>query len=361
MKNLTYLFSVAVLFLFFTGCSSEEPPKKEIIRPVKAMIVSGNTGMQTQGFPATTKATQQSEISFRVGGPLDQIFVVQGALVKKGNLVATLDPRDYKIAEQSARARYNQAKAEAERYKRLWKKGAVAKNDYDRKNARYLETKAAWENAVNNLKDTKLYAPFTGYYGPKLVDVGQDVKPKQPITTISNLSVIEVATTIPEQIAIKFKDFDSYQVIFDSYPDKVFKATLKEMGKVPTSEGYPLRLYLNHTNDPKNLTQAKISAGMSCKVNIKLKNDEQNSKTLIIPFAAVFEGDTDKTPSVWILQGNGDVKTVKKQHVKLDGFSGNNNVRIVDGLNAGEQIVVAGARRLVEGQKVKILDQKAFK
>ena len=359
MKNLTYLLSIAVLLIFFTGCGSEEAPKKEIIRPVKAMMVGSAVDLAGQGFPATTKASQESEISFRVGGPLIRTNVIEGKLVKKGELIAEIDPRDYRIAEQSARARYEQTKAEAERYRRLWKKGAVAKNDYDRKQATYLEAKAAWEDALNNLKDTKLRAPFTGYYGPKLVDVGQDVRPKQPVTTLSNLSIIEVATTIPEQLAVKFRDFDSYEVIFDTYPNNVFKATLKEMGKVPTAEGFPLRLYLEHQNNPNNPNQPKISAGMSCRVNIKLKNVDETDKQMVIPFAAVIEGQTDNSPSVWVLEGK-DPITVKKQHIQLDGFAGKDYVKIKSGLKAGQMIVVAGAKRLIEGQKVKILDQKAF-
>jgi RND family efflux transporter MFP subunit len=358
-KRLTYLLPF-ILLLFFTGCGSDEAPKKKIIRPVKATIVGTAVDLAGHGFPATTKAMQQSEISFRVGGPLIKMNVVEGAKVNKGELIAEIDPRDYKIAEQAARARYNQAKAESERYKRLWEKGSVAKNDYDRKLAAFLEAKAAWEDALNNLKDTKLRAPFTGYYGPKLVDVGEDVKPKQPITTLSNLSVIEVATTIPEQLAVEYKNFASFEVMFDTYPGKIFTARLKEMGKVPTSEGYPLRLYLDYKHNPKNPKQPKISAGMSCRVNIILKKQDGEANQIIIPFSAVFEGETDNTPSVWLLEGDGEIYKVKKQHVTLNGFAGKDFVKIKSGLSGGEYIVVAGAKRLVEGQKVKILDQKAF-
>jgi RND family efflux transporter MFP subunit len=354
MKKLIYLFPVVVIALLLSACGSEKAPKKEVIRPVKAMLVGSAVDLAGKGYPATTKASQESEVSFRVGGPLTKINVVEGAKVSKGAIIAEIDARDYKIAEQSARARHEQTKAESDRYERLWKKGSVAKNDYDRKKAVYLEAKAAWEDAKNDLKDTKLRAPFTGYYGAKLVDIGQDVKAKQPITTISNLSVIEVATTIPEQLAVKFKNFDSYEVIFDTYSGQVFKATLKEMGKVPTSEGYPLRLYL--VRDSK---APKVTAGMSCRVNIKLKNVDDNDKQMVIPIAAVFEGETDNTPSVWILEGT-DVYTVKKQPVKLGGFAGKDLVKIESGLEPGEQIVVAGAKRLVEGQKVKILNQSAF-
>jgi len=359
MKKLFYLLSIVGFMIFFTGCGSDEAPRKEIIRPVKATLVGSAADLAGLGYPATTKASQESEISFRVGGPLIKINVVEGANVKKGDIIARIDPRDYRIAEQSARARYDQTKAEADRYERLWKKGSVAKNDYDRKKAAYLEAKASLEDAVNDLSDTKLRAPFNGFYGPKLVDVGQDVRPKQAITTLSNLSIIEVATTIPEQLAVKFRNFDSYEVLFETHPNHIFKATLKEMGKVPTSEGFPLRLYLSHVNDPNNPNQPKITAGMSCRVNIQLKNLQQEDTQIIIPISAVIEDGTDKTPSVWILEGKG-ILTVKKQTVKLDGFAGKNYVKIANGLKAGQQIVIAGAKRLVEGQKVKILDQKTF-
>ncbi len=358
MKHLIYLFSTAAFLVFFSGCGSEQAPEKEIIRPVKAMHVASTADLAGQGFPASTRPFQESDISFRVGGPLILTNVIEGAKVNKGELVAEIDPRDYKIAELSAKAHYEQAKAEAERYERLWKKGSVAKNDYDRKYATYLMTKAAWEDAVNDLKDTKLYAPFTGFYGPKMVDIGQDVRPKQPITTLSNLKILEVYTTIPEKLAVKFRYFDSYEVIFDAYPDHVFKATLREMGKVPTPEGFPLRLYLDYKHNPANPDQPKLSAGMSCRVNIRLKKSE-NAAELIVPVSAVFDGGTGDNPSVWILQGK-DSFTVKKQPVKLGGFANKNNIIITEGLKPGQQIVVAGAKRLVEGQKVKILDQKAF-
>jgi RND family efflux transporter MFP subunit len=361
MKKLTHVWILAAVLIFFTSCGSEEAPKKEYIRPVKTLVVGSVTNIAGQGFPATTKASQESKISFRVGGQLIKMNVIEGARVKKGELVAEIDPRDYKIAEQAARAQYNQTKAEAERYKRLWEKGSVAKNDYDRKQANHLISKAKWEDAVNDLKDTRLYAPFTGYYGAKLADVGTEVRAKQPVTTLSNLKQIEVTTTIPEQLAVKFKSFKSYEVILDAFPGKVYKARLKEMGKVPTPEGYTLQLYLDHINKENNKTQTKITAGMSCRVNINLSDAADDAKTVTIPFSAVFEGETDDTPSVWILKDSDSLFTVKKQPVKLNGFVGKNYVLVVDGLKSGDKIVTAGTKRLVENQKVKLLDQNAFK
>ena len=165
-------------------------------------------------------------------------------------------------------------------------------------------------------------------------------------------------TTIPEQLAIHLKDFDKFQVFFDSYPGVEFSASLKNMEKTPTPEGFLLHLYLNHSNNPAQPDAPKITAGMSCRVNILLKkSNSKQSADIVIPVNAVFEGETDNTPSVWIITED---STVKKQHVQLDGFAGKDYIRIKSGLKPGMRIVAAGAKRLTEGEKVTILNEKNF-
>jgi RND family efflux transporter MFP subunit len=356
MTKLTTLISVLFIGLLLTSCGSKKAPQKEIIRPVKVIVAGSAADIAGRGFPAVTKASQETEISFRVGGPIVTYNVIEGAPVKKGEVIAIVDPRDYRVALEAARARYDQAKAEADRYRNLWKKGSVAKNDYDRKEALFLQAKADLQDARNNLSDTKLRAPFTGYYGPKLVEIGEVVKPGEPVAVISNLSVLEVITTIPEQVAVQFRNFESYEVRFDTYPNQVFQATLKNLEKTPTPEGFRLHLILEHKNDPNDPTQSKISAGMSCRISIKIKEDASQAHQIVIPLDAVVQGDTDKQPSVWLVKPlSGDTLTVKRQHVTLGSMKNRNTVIVKSGLKAGQQIVTAGAKRLVEGQKVKLL------
>ncbi len=356
MTKFTAIIPAFIVAILFSSCSSKEPEHKEIIRPVKAMTVGRTADLADRGFPAVTKASQETEVSFQVGGPVIRYNVVEGALVKKGEVVAVIDPRDYMLAEQAARARYDQTKAEAERYRRLWEKGSVAKNDYDRKQAAFLQAKAEWEKALNDLADTKLRAPFTGYYGPKLVEVGEVVQPGEPVAIISNLSVLEVVTVLPEQVAVQYRYFADYEVTFDTYPGMVFHATLKNLEKTPTPEGFRLHLILQHTNDPNDPAQPKISAGMSCRVSIRLKDNSLAASEIIVPVSAVVQGDTDEVPSVWKLHPlSGDTLQVQRQHVTLGGLKNRNMVVIKSGLKNGDHIVTAGAKRLVEGQKVKLL------
>lgn len=354
MNKLTILLiTIAGSSLLFS-CGADDTPKEAKIRPVKSLIIGDIGDVSGKGFPGTTEETRESELSFRVGGPIVRINVVEGARVKKGALIAEIDPRDYKIAVQSTGARYNQTKAESERFYRLWQKGSVAKNDFERRQATYLEAKAAWEDAKNALGDTKIYATYAGFLGPKMVFLGEEVRPKQTITSLVDLSVIEVTTTIPEQLAVQLPNFGKFEVMIETYPDVVFSARLKELEKKPTAEGYPLHLILDHKNDVNNSSQLKVSAGMSCRVVVSLVQAEDEQDMIIVPITAVFENDLDENPSVWVIEM--ETNQVKKQQVAIGNLVGNDAIEIKEGLAKGQQIVIAGVHRLNEGDKVNILE-----
>ena len=353
MNKLTFAAIAIAGLWMFSGCGSEETQQEEKVRPVKSIIIGGDAGASEKGYPGVTKETQESELSFRVGGPIVKLNVIEGARVKKGALIAEIDPRDYQVVVQSTLARYNQTKAESDRFYRLWKKGSVAKNDYERRFANLLEAEAAWKDARNALNDTKLYATYTGFLGKKLVDLGEEVKPKQAITSLVDLSVIEVNTTIPEQLAVQLMNFEKFEVNIETYPGVVFTARLKELEKKPTSEGYPLHLFLDHVNNPNDKDQKKVGAGMSCRVKIFLNESNIDVDVIVIPITAVFESDSDDKQVVWIIKED---NTVQKQGVVIGDIVGNDAIKIVKGLSNGQHIVVAGVHRLTEGDKVNILE-----
>lgn len=343
---------ITVLSLFLiVSCGEEKKEEKKHVRPVKSMIIGDIGDVSGKGYPGVSKESQESEISFRVGGPITKLNVREGASVKKGSIIAEIDARDYRVNLSSAKARHDQTKAESDRFYRLWKKGSVAKNDYERRFANFLEAEADWSDAKNALGDTKIRAPYSGFFGPKLVDIGQEVRPKQAITTLVDLSVVEINTTIPEQLAVQFLSFESFEIKFETYPGKVFNATLKELEKKPTQEGFPLHLFLDHVNTKDS--EYKITAGMSCRVNIKLKATQVNENIVIIPITAVFESVENDQSVVWVIDTESN--TVKKVIVVIGEFVGNDSIQIIEGLSKGQQIVVAGVHRLSENDQVNIL------
>jgi len=341
---------LAALILYTVACGKKEEEKTEVIRPVKAVQVLSASDQLSKGFPAVSQATREVELSLRVSGPLIQLNAEIGQEFKKGQLLAEVDPRDFRIDLAAKEGRMNQAKAEEQRYNNLYQKGSVSKNEHDIKLAAYLEARSAYEDAVNALKDTKMFAPFNGYIGKKLVENYQEIQASQTILTALDMSKLEVITHIPENLAIFFPTFSGYKVTFDAYPGKVFNASLKEFGKSPEPAGFPFTVYLDHKIIPD--MEYIMGPGFTCKVDIIL-DGEIDDESLIVPLTAVFEADASTSPSVWILDP--DNNHVAKRSVKLGSLVSNNSIEIVSGIKHGEWVVTAGANKLVEGQEVKQL------
>lgn len=351
MKIIRLLF-LASLILHFS-CKKKEETKIEQIRPVKALQVQTAADLLSKGLPAVSAEHREVDLSFRVSGPLIKLNVETGTAVKKGQLIAEIDPRDYEVALIGSEGRMNQAKAEERRYKNLYNKGSVSKNEYDIKLANYLESKASHDNAVNELKDTKIYAPFDGFIGEKLAENFQKVSESETIATLLDLSQIEIHTHVPENIAIFFPQFKSYQVVFDAYSSKEFSATLKEIGKTPDPAGYPLSLYLDYKRE--DAIDYRIAPGLTCGVDIVLATDKGTS-SYIVPLSAVFEGEKPDNPAVWVMDKS--TNTVTKRDISVGSLISHSSIEIMEGIQSGEWIVTAGVHHLTEGQKVKPLMEK---
>ena len=351
MRIIKVLFLASFILLF--GCKEKEEAKVEQIRPVKAIQAQTAADLLSKGLPAVSAEHREVDLSFRVSGPLIKLTIETGSAVKKGQLIAEIDPRDYEVAIIGAEGRMKQASAEEQRYKNLYEKGSVSKNEYDIKLANYLESKVRYDNAVNDLKDTKIYAPFNGFIGRKLAENFQEVAASQTIATLLDLSRIEIHAHVPENLAIFFPQFKSYQVVFDAYPSKTFLATFKEIGKTPDPAGYPISLFLDYKSE--DATEYKIAPGLTCGIDIILATDE-GTTSFIVPLTAVFEGEKPDNPAVWVMDKS--TNTVTKRDVTVGSLISNTSIEIQEGIQSGEWIVTAGVHKLTEGQKVKPLAER---
>lgn len=105
----TFGVGAIATILCLTGC--KQPIEKLTIRPVRTMIVGDFNGLTSQTFPGRAAAGQEANLSFRVGGPLVELPIKKGDVVKKGVILAQIDKRDYEVALRSAQGSLAQAKA----------------------------------------------------------------------------------------------------------------------------------------------------------------------------------------------------------------------------------------------------------
>ena len=347
-KPAAIMLLLAALLLALSACGKkEEPVKEEVVRPVKTMVIQSGLGPGIHKFAGVVRGSRRVELSFKVSGPLVELPVEEGQEVKKGQLIARIDPRDFEIAVKEAKARTVEAENQYRRYADLFAMKQVSKADFDRYRAARDVARAQLADARNALKDTTLRAPFDGVVAKRYVDNYQKVQAKQPIVFLHDIQQIEILVDVPELIVAELKQnrhIPSWAE-FQAAPGKKYPLKLKEFSTQadPATQTYQVVLTMDQ---PK---EANILPGMTCTVVAEL--GAAASTGVKIPAIAVLN-DADGKSYVWVVDKKS--MTVKKTEVKIGPLSGSEDIVVTEGLKGGETIAVAGVTQLRDGMKVRI-------
>lgn len=344
-----------ILIMTLTACQEDKKPIEKPIKPVKSMVINSQVKKQQRVFVGTVEATIKAELSFEVSGKLNQLLVLDGDTVKEKQLLASIDTKRYQDQVEQAKAKYNLDLAQFQRAEKLIQKDFISKSEHDILKSKMNISKANLETAQKNLKDTSLYAPFNGVVAKVDVENHEYINAKEPIMRVHDLSAIDIEIQVPEYIIKQLQASEkvhskktNYQAlaIFDNFSNLKFPLTLKEYTSKADEKIQTFRVVYSMPS-PK---QINVLPGMSVNVQI-LMPDYKNAKKpfYLIPSSSVFSG-LDKKPQVWLI--NPETKKIKAVTIKTTSLNGN-NIKVISGLNSGDQIVTAGVNFLREGQIVK--------
>ena len=337
------------VFVLAALMSCSQPPVKEQgPRPVKLTEVT-SLNLVEKSFSGVVSPDQFSDLAFKMSGPLN---VDEGQKVRTGQVVAEIDPQDFKWEYEAKKASFQTAEAQLQRAKKLLSKQAISKQEYETTEASYSNAKAAFEYAQNQLEQTKLRAPFDGFIQKKYVENYQKVQAGQGIVCLINPNKLQIQYTMPETNITYFSTPYQIYVEFDNYKGIRFKAKVKEYVEAsPDGSGVPVFLYID---DPEfNLNKYKVAVGFSCRVVLHIESASFNEGAVLAPLSAIVTSEENNDKFVFVY--NAQSQKVERRQIEESGLVGKDNVVITKGLNAGDQVVSAGATRLVEGQQVKVL------
>ena len=161
MKRFNFLLT-GILVVLLASCSqrTQITDSKPTVKIDTVFSADGQTALQ---FPGRVKAAQDISLSFRVSGTILRMHVNDGTYVRKGQLLAELDPADYQIQLDAAEAEYQSVKAEAERVMALYKENVTTPDANDKAMYGLKQITAKYNHAKDQLEYTRLYAPFSGY------------------------------------------------------------------------------------------------------------------------------------------------------------------------------------------------------
>ena len=334
-----------LVLVFMAGCNSKPNGQDQIIRKVKIEAVREADTLEVKSFSGIIREANEVNLAFRVAGPIQKIYVKSGDYVRAGQPVAQIDRRDYEVQMQVAQAQHDQVSAEAGRVVELHNRQSVAGNDYDKAVAGEKMVAAQLKNAKDQLNDTRLLSPVSGYIQKvnfmenELVDAGM------PLATLIDVGHYQVEVDIPVSLYIERDAIVSFAGIQPAVSGEQFPLQLLSYSKkASNNQLYKLQLRLNPASQPK------LAPGMDIEVNISLRSGVE--PMACVPLNALFN-DGGKT-FIWVFQSADG--TVKKREVVTGKLTGDGRIRIVQGLQTDEKIVVAGVNQLNDNQKVEPIE-----
>ena len=342
---------IAALFLC-TGCG-EEPVQKELIRPVKAIQIGKVASLTGRPYPGRAAATEEVDLGFEVSGSLIKRPVNKGDEVKKGQLLAKLDPRDFQNDLKAAKAERDRAKAYYDRINIAVKSGAVSKQELTDAQARLDVSAAKVRIKQKQLDDSEIIAPFKGVIAATYAENYQRVRTKQVVLRLLDISKIEFTVNIPENIISNVQYVTEIWIVFDAFPERKIPARIKEVGTEAseTTRTYPVTVIMDQPAD------LKILPGMAGNVYGKADlPDDFGKRGVTVPVGAVFTPNTKKESHAWIIDTK--TMTVNLRPVKT-GLVTTTGIVVLEGITMGDWIVTSGLHTLHEGQQVTIFGESS--
>ncbi|WP_455294892.1 multidrug efflux RND transporter periplasmic adaptor subunit VmeT [Vibrio parahaemolyticus] len=341
----TLIGAVVTLSLstLLTECNKAiSEPAEPLIKPVKLLAVKDLTVDDSDAFLARIDATHRAQLSFQVGGEVEKLQVRMGQGVEKGEVLATLDPKDLQLALDAAQAQYALAKTQWERAKSLYSKKLISTDSYDQKETQYKAALASFEQAKTDLSYTKIQAPFDGVVSYTYVKPYQVVGEKQEILNLIDNTTLDVSFTLPvsyaESVSLSALKNAEMWVTMDSEPSKRIPGKFKEISTQPNIDTNSYEAIVTITRP----TDRNLLTGMTGQVHIAKQN---KSNAMTLPTSA-WVNKQESQGEVWVMDSS-------TQQVNKVTLSLNESGAIESGLDNNDYVVIAGVERLVEGQVVK--------
>lgn len=352
------VFAVLSSALLLAACSKPAPPE-EPVRAVKVMTVGTDSFDTAYEFAGEVKAQVESRLGFRVGGKIIRRQAEPGQRVKAGQVLAQLDPQDYKLAADAARAQVaaaatqrDLASADYKRYKELRDQNFISGAELERRETTLKAAQAQLEQAQSQLAVqgnqatyAVLVADVSGVVTAVEAEVGQVVSAGTPVLRIAADGPRDVVFSVPE---------DKVAAIKVGMPVKVrvwaqnagLEGKVREVGASadPLTRTYPVKVALA-TREPPVLgaTVYVQPQGLSA----------AGVQVIKLPTTALRQ--EGRSTAVWVLDKAS--MTVKSQLIEVATADGNEAV-VASGLPPGMLVVSAGVHVLSPGQKVTIYQPK---
>lgn len=296
-----------------------------------------------RNFSSNGLAQAGSELNFvsEVSGRVITICADKGARVSKGTPLLKIDAELLEADYKATLASYEALKKDEERFTRSYEAGGVTSQQLDNIRTQLVAAESRLTVSKWKLDNAVVKAPIAGTINNRFVELGALIAPNVPLFEIVDDSRIKVVCNVPESKVRLLQTGQKVTATSSDASGKIFTGTIKNIG-IKTDRGlnYPVEVLLDKDSD--------LHIGMYLKVDFEAQGEQTG---ILIPRKAV----VGSVLAANVYVANGD--KAEKREVKLGDMFGD-RIEILDGLEDGEKIIIAGLMNISDGSSIKVVNEE---
>ena len=326
--------------------------------PVTAMVTKAQDWIPTIEAIGFIEPNQGVTLSTELAGTIDAITFESGKPVKADQLLLSLDSSVEKANLRASQAKLPAAKAKFDRFQNLYKTSSISKEQLDEAEAAYRSLEADIESLKATIARREVRAPFSGVVGLRNVFLGQYLQPGTDIVRLEDTSVMRLRFTVPQTDISKIKLGQIIKINVDAYPQTQFDGHITA---IEPAVNYQSGLIQVQADIPNN--DGQLRSGMFARASIILPTVQNQ---IVVPQSAI--SFTLYGQNVYVLKESEEtdkegkkvmVKRAKQVVVKAGERRGN-DVHVLSGIQAGDEIVLSGQVRLSNDTRVHVVENDAL-
>jgi len=286
---------------------------------------------------------KMADIYSRVQGLVNNISAEEGDVVKKGQVLMTLEADEYVLAEEKARLNYLSQKSDFDRLEAMFNENLLSKEEFEKARFGLQGLEVDWKQAKLNLSYTRIKTPIAGVVGDRLIKQGDRIQPTYKLFTVINTSEMIAVVYAPEkQLGSVVKNQRAY-ITSDHLAGEQYEGWIKRVSPVVDPQSGTFKITIGVKNK-KNI----LRAGMF--VNTHIITSTHENAVLIPKTAIVYENEQ---LSVYVVRDSIAIKVALKV-----GFQDHEKIESLEGIEEGDQIIVVGQAGLKDRTKVRIVNER---
>jgi len=342
MKKVIY---TAMIIALMTSCgkakTTESNPEKTF--KVTTAKVSPAESSYSLRYSGTIEASQTIPLSFQTTGSVEKIYVEVGDIVKKGQLLASVDNSDMQNIYNMTQSKYVQAKDAYDRLKSVHDQGSLPEIKWVEMETNLEQAKSSLEMSKDNLDKCNMRAPVSGMVGRRNIEPGQSAigSSLSPIELVQ-IETVLVKISVPENEISRISKGRKATFSVSALKGKQYGGIVVNVSPVADviSRTYTVKISV------KNL-KYELKPGMVCDVILDI---DCETVSLVVPYKSVSK-DSDGNSFVYVVSPDGT--RVRKQNVTVGNYR-DSGIEVLTGLTPGQVVVSAGCEKLSDNSLISL-------